>query len=278
MIIDGREIARKILDGLEVRVQKLKEKGIIPTLAIILVGDNPESISYVGQKELKATKIGIEVVVKRLKENISKSEILSLIQKLNKDPKIHGIIVQRPVKGISSQTLDEAVLPEKDVDGFNPKTKFDFPIGKAVLRNLEYVYSSNKNRNRFVDFLRRSQIVLIGKGQTGGYPIIRTFEKLQVPFNIIDTKTSNPEFLLKNADIVISAVGKPKIVKTGALKKGVILISVGLSKGKDGKMRGDYDEEKIKDIISSSYTPTPGGVGPVNVACLLENLVIAAEK
>lgn len=277
MEINGREIAKKILDELTIRAQRLKEKGITPTLAIILVGDNPESVSYVGQKELKAIKIGVEVIVKRLKENTSESEILSLIQKLNKDPKIHGIIIQRPVKGVSPQILDEAVLLEKDVDGFNPKTKFDFPIGKAVLRILEHVYGSNNNRNQFVDFLRRSQIVLIGKGQTGGYPIIRTFEKLGIQFNIIDTKTSNPEFLLKNADIIISAVGKPEAVNLDSIKRGVILISVGLSKGNDGKTRGDYDEEEIKDI-ASFYTPTPGGVGPVNVACLLENLVIAAEN
>lgn len=277
MIINGREIARKILDELIIRVQKLKEKGITPTLAIILAGDNPQSVTYIEQKELKANKIGARVIVKKLKEETPESKLLNLLSKLNNDQSIHGIIVQRPVKGINSNELDNAVDPKKDVDGFNSNSKFDYPIARALLKIIEQVNRSNNKDNHFVDFLRRSQIVLIGKGQTGGYPIIRTFEKLKVPLSIIDTKTSNPEFFLKNADIVISAVGKPETVKPEDLEKGVILISVGLSKGNDGKMRGDYDEEKIKDI-ASFYTPTPGGVGPVNVACLLENLVKAAEN
>ncbi len=276
MKIDGREIAKEILSELELRVQKLKEKGVTPTLAIILVGDNPESVSYVGQKELKATKIGAKVILKKLKEKTSENEILELIQKLNKDPKIHGIIVQRPVKGVSSQKLDEAVLPEKDVDGFNSQSKFDYPIAAAVLKILEQIFNSNKKIYQFYDYLRKTKIILIGKGETGGYPIIQTFNKHQIPFNIVDSQTNEPEKLLKSADIVISAVGKPSVVKPDTLKKGVILVSVGLSKSEDGKMRGDYDEEEIKNI-ASFYTPTPGGVGPVNVAMLLKNLVDAAS-
>lgn len=276
MKIDGKEIAKEILGELTIRVQKLKEKGIIPTLAIVLVGDNPESVSYVGQKELKATRIGAEVVVKRLKEGTSKSEILNLIFKLNKNPKIHGIIVQRPVKDVSSQRLNEAVSPEKDVDGFNPSSKFDYPIASAVLMILEQVYRSNKKIDQFYDYLQRSQIVLIGKGETGGDPIIKTFKKHQIPFSIIDSRSVEPEKTLKFADIVISAVGKPGIVRPETLKKGVILVSIGLSKGADGKMRGDYNEEEIKNI-ASYYAPTPGGVGPVNVAMLLTNLIEAAE-
>lgn len=277
MIIDGRKIANKILDELTVRVRKLKEKGITPTLAIILVGDNPESVSYVRQKELKAAQIGVKVIVHRLRENTTESEILNLLEKLNKDTNIHGIIVQRPVKGAGSKKLNEAVLPEKDVDGFNSNSKFDYPIAKAVLIILEQIYSSNRNIAQFYNYLRRLQIVLIGKGETGGHPIIQSFKKRQIRLNIIDSKTSEPEKNLKSADIVISAVGKPGVVRPEFLKKGVILISVGLSKESDGKIHGDYEERDIANI-ASFYTPTPGGVGPVNVACLLENLIIAAEK
>jgi len=277
MKIDGKEIANKILSELKVRVQKLKEKGITPTLAIILVGNNPQSVSYIEQKELKATKIGAKVIIKRLSDGTSEKEILNLILKLNKDSKVHGIIVQRPVKGVNSQILNEAVLPEKDVDGFNSQSKFDYPIAKAVLAILEQIYGSNKKIDQFYDYLRKTQIVLIGKGEAGGNPIIQTFKKHQIPFNIVDSQTNEPEKLLRSADIVISAVGKPGVVRPETLKKGVILLSVGLSKTEDGKMRGDYDEEEIKDI-ASFYTPTPGGVGPVNVAMLLKNLVFGAEK
>ncbi len=276
MLISGREIADRILSELKKRVQKLKDKGITPTLAIILVGDNPESVSYVGQKELKATKIGAKVIVERLKDGTSEKEILNLISELNKNPKIHGIIVQRPVKGVSSEVLNEAVLPEKDVDGFNSQSKFDYPIAKAVLIILEQIYGSNKKIDQFYDYLRRSQIVLIGKVETGGDPIAQTLKKRQIPFNIVDSQTNEPEKPLKSADIVISAVGKPGVVKPETLKKGVVLVSVGLSKGQDGKMRGDYNEDEIKDI-ASFYTPTPGGVGPVNVTMLIKNLVDAAS-
>ena len=125
-------------------------------------------------------------------------------------------------------------------------------------------------------WLKSRSIVVIGKGETGGRPIIQLFKQMEIEPTVIDSKTSNPEQFTKNADIIISAVGKPNVIEPRMIKKNSILISIGLSKGKDGKLHGDYDEEKIKNI-ASFYTPTPGGVGPVNVAMLLENLVTAAE-
>lgn len=277
MIINGKEIAGKILDELALRVQKLKKRGIIPTLAIILVGDNPASLSYVRQKELKAEEIGAKAIVYKHKDGTPESKILSLISKLDNNPKIHGIIVQRPVKGVDSRRLDEAVSPEKDVDGFNTYSKFDYPIAEAILVILGQIYSSNRNLGQFYDYLRKTQIVLIGKGETGGHPIAQTLKKHQIPFNIVDSKSIEPKRTLKSADIVISAVGKPNILKPDSLRRGVVLVSVGLSKGENGKMRGDYNDEEIKNI-ASFYTPTPGGVGPVNVAMLLKNLIEAAES
>ena len=141
----------------------------------------------------------------------------------------------------------------------------------------DLIYGSNKKEDQFYDYLRKTKIVLIGKGETGGHPISEALKKLHVKFNVIDSQTSEPGRVLKSADIIISAVGKPGVIKSETLKKGVVLVSIGLSKGEDGKMHGDYDEEEIKDI-ASYYTPTPGGVGPVNVACLLQNLVEATEK
>lgn len=277
MRVNGREIADKLLDELKIRVQELKEKGITPTLAIIMVGNNPQSVSYIEQKELKANKIGAKVIVENLDENISENELLNLIHRLNKDPRVHGIIVQRPVLNISSEKLNSAVVPKKDVDGFNHHSEFDFPIVKAVLGILEHIYISTKKDDQFYDFLRRSKIVLIGKGETGGGPIIKTFEKKGINFNVIDSSTHNSSFIIHNSEIVISAVGKPNIINSKMIRDGAILISVGIHKEADGKLHGDYDEEKIKNI-ASFYTPTPGGVGPVNVAMLLKNLVKAAEN
>ncbi|HZQ29677.1 MAG TPA: bifunctional 5,10-methylenetetrahydrofolate dehydrogenase/5,10-methenyltetrahydrofolate cyclohydrolase [Patescibacteria group bacterium] len=263
MIINGRAIAKEILNELKTKVQNLK---VTPTLAIILVGDNPQSVAYIEQKELKANKIGAKVIVKKLNDKVSESELLQIIQDLNKDNSIHGIIIQRPVPNISSGKLDLAVIPQKDVDGFNPASNFEPPIAKAIIKILKSVDSNFANK----------KIAVIGSGKTGGEPIIKTFQKMGMDLSVVDSKTENPELVTKSADVVISAVGKPNVLNTNNIKKGSIVLSVGLHKGEDEKLHGDYNEEEI-DKVASFYTPTPGGVGPVNVAMLLENLVEAAQ-
>jgi len=153
------------------------------------------------------------------------------------------------------------------------------PLATAVLKILEKIHSSTPGvepRN-FINWLKSKKIVIIGKGETGGGPIIKMLKKINIEFKVIDSKTKTPEKFTKTADIVISAVGKPNILTAKMVKKGVILISVGLYRGKDKNLHGDYTEEKIKNI-ASFYTPTPGGVGPVNVICLLENLIQATRK
>lgn len=278
MKIDGREIANGILVELKNRVQRLKEKGISPHLAIILVGDSPESKSYVEQKELKGNNIGIKISVKNLPSNTSQQDILKTIEQFNNDENVHGIIVQRPVKNVKSSVLNNAVSPEKDVDSFNPNSPYNPPIAEASLRLLEHIYSSNKIIDQdFIGWLNSHNTVILGKGETGGYPIIKTFEKINISFSVVDSKTENQENLIKNADIIISAVGKPKILTPEKIKRGVVLIGVGLSKDEDGKLKGDYSGKEVKEI-ASFYTPTPGGVGPVNVAMLLKNLTEASEK
>lgn len=266
MIIDGKSIAKEILRDLTIRVQNLKQKGITPTLAIILIGEDTQSVSYVQQKELKAAKIGAIVDVYKLNSSISETELLQKIEQLNKDNNIHGIIIQRPVRNISSERLDASVIPQKDVDGINPESLFEPPVSDAVIKILSSVQPDFTNK----------KITVIGKGETGGKPIIKSLQKMGVEVSVIDSKAPNPETIIRNADIVISAVGKPNIIDASQIKKNSILISVGLYKGEDGKMHGDYNEEEIKNI-ASFYTPTPGGVGPVNVACLLSNLVKSAE-
>lgn len=197
----------------------------------------------------------------------------------------------------------------KDIDAFRKDSSFPMPIVCAVLTILENVYEKGVARlegfptartevvaericegalaggkvgtgprqTTFNSWLKKKSIVIIGKGATGGRPIIKTFRKMGIEPNVIDSKTKNPEDIKKNADIIISAVGKLDVVKKEEIKKGVILLSIGLHKEKDGKLHGDYEEEEIKDI-AGFYTPTPGGVGPVNVACLLENLIKASAK
>lgn len=267
MKIDGKKIAEEILDELKLRVKNLKEKGITPTLAIILVGDNPESKSYVEQKELKGNSIGINISVHSINSNVTENELLGKIKELNDDSNVHGIIVQRPLpNGITNDVVNNSIKPEKDVDSFGPSSPFNPPIAEAVIKILDSIDLDWKKKN----------IVIIGKGETGGGPIIKTFEKNNISFTAIDSKTENPRQFSKLADVIISAVGK-RVIKNEDIKKGAVLVSVGISTDSEGKMKGDYSGNEIKDT-ASYYTPTPGGVGPVNVAMLLKNLVEAAEN
>lgn len=267
MIIDGREIARKIFEDLKKRVGELREKNIIPHLTIILLGNDPSSESYVRQKELKAANIGALTTVYNLPVTINQEQLLSTIEQLNNDNHVHGIIVQRPLPPhIDPTKIDEAVRSEKDVDGFRHNSPFLPPLGIAVYKILTQVGK-----------LSNKKIVIMGKGKTGGSPVMQVLKQRDIPFTLTDSKTENPEKIISEADIIVAAVGKPNIITKTMIKKGVVLIGIGMHKGEDGKLHGDYDEEQIKDI-ASFYTPIPGGVGPVNVAMLLSNLVTAAEK
>lgn len=281
MKVDGKAIAKDILDDLAERVAKLKEKGITPHLAIILVGHDPASEAYVRQKKLKGEKIGARVTVLRYESRVSNEELLAAIQRYNNDQSVHGIIVQRPLPPhINSDSLDRAVDPQKDLDAFHPNSSYEIPIATAVFSILEYIFTAksklNKKSIRFNAWLKQQKIIVIGKGQTGGGPIMSMLRREGIKPLIIDSKTANSEQITKEADIIVSAVGKPNVIKPKMVRKGVILISVGLHKGPNGKLCGEYEEEEIKNI-ASFYTPTPGGVGPVNVATLLANLISAAE-
>jgi len=279
MKIDGKEIAQEILDSLKKRTEKLKKKNITPRLAIILVGSDPASMAYVNQKKKKAKSIGVKTTILHLSDKISQVSLTKTIQRFNADNDIYGIIVQQPLpRNTNLGSVIKAIDPKKDVDGFHLDSHFQMPIAMAVLKILEKVYICIPEiQSRFVEWLKDKNIVVIGKGQTGGKPIIQMLEKMKIPFTLIDSKTEKPESLTRKADIIISAVGKPSILKQQMLKKGVILIGIGISAGESAKLMGDYDQNEVENL-ASFYTPTPGGVGPVNVAMLLKNLILAAEK
>lgn len=266
MKIDGKAIAEKIFEELKEKVKKLQNK--IPHLAIILVGNDPASVAYVNQKKIKGEKIGAKITILNSPSTISNSELLTTIEQFNNDSNVHGIIVQQPLPPqIDVERITQTISPKKDVDGFRSNSPFEMPIFMAVEFIFEYIGCSLKNK----------KIVIIGKGESGGGPIIKGLQKLGISPTIIDSKTKNPTEITKNADIIICAVGKTNVIKSDMIKKGVILISVGLHKKSDGKLTGDYDEDEIKNI-ASFYTPTPGGIGPINVAMLLKNLIQATEK
>lgn len=279
MKLNGREIADKLYTELKERVKKLKRKKITPHLVVILVGEHPASIAYVTLKQKKGEEIGAKVTVLRYPTTITTQELEKKVILLNGDPFVHGILIQRPLPPqVDVKKLELLTSSKKDIDGFHPDSPYTLPLPLAVVQILEEVFRrQTKEKHTFNAWLTSQNIVLIGKGPTGGGPIIAYLKKLHITPHLIDSKTKNPETLMKQADIIISAVGRKNAVKTEQLKKDVILISVGINRGEDNKLHGDYDEEQIKNI-ASFYTPTPGGVGPVNVAMLWDNVLTATEK
>ncbi len=272
MKIDGKVIAEEILKNLKDRVEKLKERKVTPHLYILTFGKEPQTQSYIKQKLLRAKQIGAKITIKRFKSNISEKTVFNFIEKLNKDKKINGIIIQRPLpKNLNEEKICLAVSLSKDVDGFGPHSKFGAPVGLAVLKLIESTLDSQE----ITEFLKSKKIVLVGKGTTAGKPVINLFKRLNIKTKIVDSKTKGKQKILKSADIIVTSVGK-KIIKKENIKKNVLLIGVGMHTV-NGKLKGDYDEEEIQAKVSF-YTPTPGGVGPVNVTMLMKNLVEATEE
>ncbi|SRR6266568_1944476 len=279
MRLSGRDIAKKLYEELKERVAKLKKKKVVPHLVVILVGENPASVAYVKQKQKNGEEIGAKVTVLKYETTVTAEELEEKVKLLNIDPFVHGILIQRPLpEQIDVERLEMLTDPQKDIDGFHPDSPYTLPLPLAVVKILEEVHLQTKNKpSDFKNWLQSQNIILLGKGPTGGGPIIEHLKTLNVTPHLIDSKTKNPEEVMKLADIIISAVGRENTIKAEDLKPGVILISVGINRGVNNKLHGDYDEEKIKEI-ASYYTPTPGGVGPVNVAMLIENLLTATEK
>lgn len=313
MKIDGTEIANKLYKNLQNRVEKLKKKKVTPHLVVFLVGENPASVAYVTLKQKKGEEIGAKVTILRFDTSVTTTDLAEKVKLLNEDPYVHAILIQRPLPNqIDVEQLELLTNPEKDVDGFHPDSPYVLPLPLAVVKILEEIFNTEPEQGvagggspsssawterkrrkpsdeggagqdpvmpskAFLEWLREKNIVVIGKGPTGGGPVLEYLISLKVIPHIIDSKTINPDALMKAADIVISCVGRENIVMHDKIKKGAILISVGLFRNKNNKLSGDYDVESIEDI-ASYYTPTPGGVGPVNVAMLMENLITAAEK
>lgn len=285
MKIDGNKISEDALDDLKNKVNTLKKKNITPHLAIILVGEDHASKAYVNQKKIKGELIDAKISIHHFNEDVSEKELENFVENLNKDLNVHGIIIQRPLPPqIDEVKTRKMVTPEKDVDGFLENSKFEEPIAGAVFEILKTIFSDiqiNKAQKEgltctnITEWLKLKKIVVVGKGDTGGRPVINLFKKMEIDITIIDSKTKSPGKVVKSADILISTVGK-HVIFSNEVKKGAIVIGIGMRKGEDGKLTPDYNQEEISEI-ASYYTPVPGGVGPVNVAMLLKNLIDSAE-
>jgi len=280
MRLDGKALADEIMGDLTKSVETLKKHGVTPTLAVILVGSDPGSLSYIRQKQKAAERIGAKVIVEQFPETVTPEKLESAIAHYNNDSEVHGLIVQRPIPTFVGEVGDilNTVAPAKDVDGFIQHSPFEVPVAEAVIIILERIHENLKDAGlmttEFKTWLNSQTIAIVGRGETAGKPVASTLAKYDCATSIIHSKTPNPASILKNSTIIISCVGKEHIINSKNIRPGVILLSIGLSRGKDGKMHGDYDEENIQHT-ASFFTPTPGGVGPVNIACLMKNLVDA---
>lgn len=285
MKIDGRELAQEILKKLRDDVRKLKRKKITPHIAVILVGSDPASLSFIAQKAKAAAYIGAKLTLHHFKKTPLYQSLAQFILELSENPTVHGIIIQRPLpSSLSAGVLTNRINIHKDIDGFLSKSTYDSPIGLAILMLIQHVFFRKTRKKKKVshvlsktvlNFLKRQNTVIVGRGETGGKPIAETFQKYHIPFMQIHSGVDNPEDYLKVADIIISAVGKSKTITSTMLTDNVILLGVGVTK-ENGKLVGDYSEHTI-DGPNRYYTPMPGGTGPVNVACLMINLIEATK-
>jgi len=285
MRINGKQIAEKIISHLKKEVKKLKKK---PQLAVFLIGSSEENLSFVKTKEKAVKKIHGRFQLFHFKKTPNFELFANKLKKVAANPQVSGIIIQRPLpSSLTTESLFNYLPLEKEIEGHKRKSPFFPPLGLTVLTLIKYIYKARgkktfdnlivkpkKDQFFFKNVLKRKKIVLIGRGTTGGQPIGQTLSAVRINFINIHSQTPQPEIFYKEADIIISAVGK-KVLTKEMLKPQAILINVGL-RNEGNKWRGDYDEREIKDI-ASFYTPTPGGTGPLDIAYLMYNLVEATK-
>jgi len=275
MEISGRELQKKIILDLEKEVRNLKESGVEPSIAIITLGPEDSWETYVNQKLKLAEKLGINTKFINLRP-LDTYDVVKVVEELNNDKSVHGLIVQRPFPtGIDTEKVIQSISKDKDIDGFRSDSEFEVPAWLAVKHILTHI-AGLLNFSDLSTLLSNQSILVVGKGGTAGAPVIDGLRKMHFYPEIIDSKTQNSNELFIKADVIISAVGKKNIIPVELLKNKSILIGIGIH-AENGKATGDFDEIKAheKDLY---FTPTPGGVGPVNVAYLFKNLLQAAKK
>lgn len=283
MEISGKKLANIMRRELKKELRKSKKKLKIVTF---LIGQSSDQLSFVKIKKQLARQIGIDFEFLHLKTIPTFEKFMIKIREKSQDPKTTGVIIQQPLPAqLSTASIYNYIPLEKEVEGHRHKSTFFPPIGLAILTVLKHIFTRTrsakelfvnleKDKRFFKTIFHNKKIVLIGRGITGGQPIGQTLTEFKINYINLHSHTPQPDIYCKEADIIISAVGK-KVIEPEALKPGVILINVGLRReGK--KLKGDYEEKEIKKI-ASFYTPTPGGIGPIDIVYLYKNLIEATK-
>ncbi len=279
MEINGKSIADYLLGLIKKKAKKLR-------LVTFLVGNSPDQTGFLRTKSQTARKLGVGFRFIHFKETPSFESFAHAIKEAAADPKNTGIIIRQPLPSqLSTDSIYDYIPVNKEIEGHKRKTPFLPPIGLAILTVFKYIYGKkkltpdlfvdiNKDRKFFKRVFRNKKVVLIGRGITGGKPIGKTLTEAKINYIGLNSKTPDPASYCRDADIIITAVGQ-KILTRESLKPGAVLINVGLRR-ENGYFKGDYDDKEIK-TVASFYTPTPGGIGPIDVIYLYKNLFDAAK-
>ncbi|WP_339250493.1 bifunctional methylenetetrahydrofolate dehydrogenase/methenyltetrahydrofolate cyclohydrolase FolD [Sporosarcina sp. FSL W8-0480] len=275
-LINGVAIGKELREEIKQGVSNLKSSNTTPGLAVILVGDNPASKTYVSNKEKSSIEVGIRSEVIKLPATVSENELLEQVEKLNQDDSIHGILVQLPLpEHINEDLVIQKIDPSKDVDGFHPQN-----VGKMMIGQVAYLPCTPHG---IMEMLERTgveiagkHVVVIGRSNIVGKPMGQLLLQKDATVTYCHSKTKDLSFYTKQADILIVAIGRAKFVTDEHIKDGAVVIDVGMNRDENGKLCGDVDFEKAKEV-ASAITPVPGGVGPMTITMLLKNTLQSAE-
>lgn len=274
-LIDGKLISKKVKDEVREKTQALKERGIVPGLAVIIVGEDPASQIYVRNKQRACEEVGFESYKYALPESTTQQELLELIKKLNDDKSVNGILCQLPLpKHIDESTVINNILPEKDVDAFHPVN-----VGKIMIGDYSFLPCTPAGVMELIAStgteITGKECVVVGRSNIVGKPMAMLLLHKSGTVTVCHSKTVDLKAQCKRADILVAAVGVPKLIKGDMVKDGAVLIDVGMNRDENGKLCGDIDFESCKDK-ASYITPVPGGVGPMTIAMLMKNTLTAA--
>lgn len=276
-LIDGKALAANMRENLAQDVAALKEKGVVPGLAVVLVGDDPASRVYVSMKEKACAKVGIYSDEHRLPAETSQEELLALVEQLNNDARIDGILVQLPLpEHIDEDAVITAIDPEKDVDGFHPESVGRLVTGNPTFRSCT-PYGVMKMLESIDCGLDGKEVVVVGRSNIVGKPVALMCLAENATVTVCHSRTRDLPGHVKRADVVIAAVGRTEMIKGEWIKEGAVVIDVGINRQEDGRLLGDVEFETAKEK-ASYITPVPGGVGPMTITMLLENTVQSSRR
>ena len=275
-LIDGKVVAKAVKEEVRSRVEALKARGIRPGLATVLVGDDPASHVYVRNKQRTCEELGMHSVGHNLPATTSQVDLLALIDRLNRDPAIHGILVQLPLpKPLRSEPILYAVSPDKDVDGLHPVN-----VGKLMMGEPRFVPCTPGGIMAMLDYyklpIEGKSAVVVGRSNLVGKPAAMLLLHRHATVTICHSKTPDLAAVCRRADILVAAMGKARFIRGEMVKEGAVVIDVGINRQPDGKLVGDVDFEAVA-ARASWITPVPGGVGPMTIAMLMQNTMLAAS-